>query len=228
MKLLKKHSLVIAFLSLALVAVITAGTTMAYYMASAGEKVNHFEFQEDIIAKLDEYNWDADEGIRMVPGKELRKDPVITNMCRMDEYVAVKITFQHADKSAALSQIDYDRLISLISVDWNVGAGESQWTLVSGEGTPEQVYVYNQLLSPGEVSEPTLHSVRIHTNEDADKPMTEVDLRWLQGIRYENGQAVPDENSLGGFNILVEGAAIQADSLSSPEGAYAGLLALFS
>ena len=228
MKLLKKRPLVITLLSLALVAVITCGTTMAYYTASAGSKVNQFAFQEDIIAKLDENNWDADEGTRLVPGKELRKDPVITNMCQIDEYVAIKLTFQHADKSTTLSQMDYDRLMSLISIEWNVGERESQWTLVSGAGTPEQIYVYNQSLSPGEVSEPALHSVRIHTKADTDKPMTEVDLRWLQGLKYENGQAVPDEAGLGGFNIQVEGAAIQADTLSAPADAYEGLQALFS
>lgn len=225
---LKKRSLLITLLSLALVAVVSAGVTLAYYTGDAGEKTNVLSFHENILARLDENNWDAEQGLTMVPGKELRKDPVITNLGQLDEYVAIRLTFQRSDQATTLTQADYERLLSLITIGWNVGDGASQWTLVSGGGTPEQVYVYNQSLSPGEVTDALLNTVRIHTKSDTDKPMTEADLRWLQGVKLENGQPVADESALGGFNIQVEGAAIQADSLSSPADAYEGLLALFS
>ena len=224
----KKRSLLILLLSLLLVAVISAGTTLAYYTGDAGEKTNVLSFHENIIARLDENNWNAEQGLTMVPGKELRKDPVITNLGELDEYVAIRLTFQRSDQAATLTQSEYERLLSLITVNWNVGDGASQWTRISGEGTPEQIFVYNQSLSPGEITDPLLHTVRIHTKADADKPMTEADLRWLQGVKIENGQPVADASALGGFNIRVEGAAIQADALSSPADAYQALLALFS
>lgn len=224
----KKRSLLILLLSLLLVAVVSAGTTLAYYTGDAGEKTNVLSFHENILAKLDENNWDADQGLTMVPGKELRKDPVITNLGQLDEYVAIKLTFQRSDQATTLTQADYERLLSLITINWNVGDGASQWKCVDGEGTPTQIYVYNQSLSPGEVTDALLHTVRIHTKSDKDKPMTEADLRWLQGVKLENGQPVADAAGLGGFNIQVEGAAIQADTLSSPADAYEGLLALFS
>lgn len=224
----RKRSLLLLFLSLLLVAVISAGGTLAYYTGNAGEQNNVLAFEENIRARLDEYNWDADAGLTMVPGKELRKDPMITNTGRLEEYVAIKLTFQDADQAATLSQSDYERLLGLITIDWNTGTGAGQWTLVSGGGTPEQVFVYNQALSPGEVTDPLFNTVRIHTKLDTEEPMTEADLRWLQGIKYENGQPVTDETALGGFNIQVEGAAVQADTLSAPTEAYQLLLALFS
>ena len=223
----KKRSLLILLLSLLLVAVVSAGTTLAYYTGDAGGKTNVLSFHENILARLDEHNWNAEQGLTMVPGKELRKDPIITNLGQLDEYVAIRLTFQRSDQAATLTQADYERLLSLITIGWNVGGGESQWTLVSGGGTPEQIFVYNQPLSPGEVTDPLLHTVRIHTKADTDEPMTEADLRWLQGVKLENGQPVADVSGLGGFNIQVEGAAIQADALSSPADAYAALLALF-
>lgn len=228
MKPFKNRPLTIALLSLALVAIVAGGVTSAYYTADAGAKVNIFAFENGIRARLDEYNWDGTKSSNMVPGKQLRKDPVITNVCQMDEYVAVRLVFEYNDQQTVLSQTDYERLMSLVSIDWNVGQAESQWTLVAGAGTPQQIYVYNQKLSPGEVSEPVFHSVRIHTKADADKPMTEADLRWLQGIKLEDGQVVADDQALGGFHIRVQGGAIQAESLATPADAYTGLQALFS
>lgn len=224
----KKRSALILGLSLLLVAVVSAGGTLAYYAGNAGEKTNVLSFHENILARLDENNWDAQQGLAMVPGKELRKDPVITNLGQLSEYVAIRLTFERSDQTRDLTQEEYDRLLKLITVDWNVGNGDSQWMLVEGGGTPQQIYVYNQALSPGEVTDPLLNTVRIHTKMDTDQPMTEADLRWLQGVRIENGDPVPDQGGLGGFNIRVEGAAIQADQLSGPQGAYDALKVLFS
>ncbi len=224
----KKRILLLLTLSLLLIAVISAGGTLAYYTGSAGEESNVFSFQENIRARLDEYNWDAESGLTMVPGKELRKDPTITNTGPLTEYVAIKVTFQYADQAETLSQSDYERLLSLITIDWNTGSEGGRWTIISGAGTPEQVYVYNLALSPGEVTDPLFNTVRIHTKLDTDEPMTEADLRWLQGVKYEGGKAVTDDTALGGFNIKVEGAAVQADTLDTSADAYTPLLALFS
>lgn len=216
--------MVLTFLSIALIAVIGVGSTLAYYSASAGDKTNVFTFSENIRAELSEPNWDADEGLKLTPGKQIKKDPMVTNTCDISEYVALRLTFQYKDKTTQMSQADLDKLLSLIVIDWNVGAGSNQWTIQSGSGTAQITYLYNQVLASGEVSSPVMNSFRVKTKTDG---LTEEQLYWLQGVKLENGVFVEDAAALGGFNIKVEGAAIQATDISSAD-AVSKLVAMFS
>lgn len=217
--------LLIAILCIMLVAVVSIGSTLAYNSASAGSKLNVFSFSENIVADLTEPNWNEDEGLKLVPGKKIDKDPMITNTSQMAEYAAIKLTFQVKDKSAALSTADYIKLMNLIVIDWNVGTGDTEWTAVSGAGTPSAVYVYNKELTPGEISVPIFNSIRVKTKADG---LTEEQLRWLQGVRIENGEIVVDDTALGGLNIKVEGAVVHADGYESAGNASAALASLIT
>ena len=215
-----KRTLLVTLLTVLLIAVIGTGSTLAYYSAGAGEANNVFSFSEDIRAKLSEPNWDVAEGKKMVPGKEIAKDPMITNTCTETEYVAIKLTFQNSAKTAKLSDSDYTKLMGLLIIDWNT----TDWTVLSGAGTKEQVWIYNGVLTAGKVSSPVFHSIRVKTKADG---ITEADLRWLQGIKIVDGDIVTDIAGLGGFNLKVEGAAVQASGYANASAAGSTLASLF-
>ena len=215
-----KKTLLVTLLTVLLIAVIGTGSTLAYYSAGAGEANNVFSFSEDIRARLTEPNWDVAEGKKMVPGKEIAKDPMITNTCKTEEYVAIKLTFQNSAKTAKLSDSDYTKLMSLLVIDWNT----ADWTVLSGAGTKEQVWIYNGVLTAGKVSTPVFHSIRVKTKADG---ITEADLRWLQEIKIVDGDIVTDIAGLGGFNLKVEGAAVQASGYANASAAGSTLASLF-
>lgn len=235
--------LTLTLLCVILIGVITAGTTFAYLTSATEEAQNVFTSAENIRATLTEPNWDEAEGIRLVPGKEIRKDPMITNICKIDEYVALRLTFQYGENicdddactdpdndGGTMSQADLLKLLNLVEIDWN-----SKWNLhegtldIDGGGkvtdvTPTLVFYYEDLVSPGKNTAPIFESIRIKTK---DGGMTELDLRWLQSVKItENGDVIHDPGGLGGIHIKIEGSAIQTlgfDSAADAADALAGL-----
>lgn len=178
-----KKKLFTAILSLALVAVVTVGGTFAYLSANAGEKTNVFTFADNIRGTLGEPNWNPEDGKDLTPGKEIKKDPIITNTSTngVEEYAAVKVTFQSGKNTGTedapvytdLSDTDAARLLTLIEIDWNT----TDWTLINGTATgANQTYAYNHKLAPGEVSNPLFNSVKIKGD------ISDADMSWLAGI----------------------------------------------
>lgn len=196
-----KRKGLIAFLSIALVAVMTAGFTFAYLTGNAGETTNVFTFSDNIRGQLDEPNWDPDQGSKVLPGMTLRKDPMITNTSDngVSEYAAIMVTFQPGDGASyasgtVLTDEDTAKLLSLIDVDWNqdawtlIGAyGDSNtWTAVAdGNETTvkamnNQVWVYKNAIAPGEVTTPLFNSITIHSD------MADTDMAWLSGVTLDH------------------------------------------
>jgi len=229
MKRFHGRKLIITLLSVAFVLTVTVGGTFAYLNTDTGTQNNVFSPADNIRARLSEPNWDQAEALKMVPGKEVRKDPMITNTGQTGEYAAIRLTFRY-DNGAVMSQADLIRLLNLTDISWN-----GKWTRFSGsitrDGTGKVtavtqplVYYYNDVLPPGAVSDPIFSSVSVKTEASG---MTETDLRWLQGIKIVNGSIVPDPAGLGAFRIGVEGAAIQALGYTTAADAAGTLKALF-
>ena len=283
----------IAALSVTLVLVISAGLTLAWLFNRTEDAVNVFTFADNIRAELDEPSWDPIEGENLVPGAEIAKDPQITNTSKngVNEYAAIKITFQRGD-GTTLTEEETERLLSLITIDWS-----SNWTLIDGAAnSPEQIYRFNEALSPNVTSDPLFYKVTI--NDDVSSE----DHLWLAGdyghtedcyvlgehdpevctITYRHhercaiyGQdgaenveqggeldgltcdctpsvihdsecpaligTIPKNEAgeftcghtelvsgLGGFNIKIEGAVVQADAFETLTEADAALISLFS
>lgn len=178
---MKKKTTVI--LSIALVVVMAIGATLAYLATTTEEKTNVFTFAQNVRARLDEPNWDPTEGQNLTPGYEVNKDPMITNLSDngVDEFVAIRLTFT-AGAGAALSDADTVRLLNCLDITWN-----SKWELKDGTltvdgtdtvtaATAEQIYVYNEVLSPAEVSDPVFSSVTIKSD------ISDADYAWLAAI----------------------------------------------
>jgi len=211
----KNKRFIITLFSLLLMLCITAGTTLAWLSTSTGEQSNVFTGAEDIRARLSEPNWDEAKGLALVPGKTVNKDPMITNTGQTEEYVALRLTFLHEEDGAALSQDDLLKLINLIEISW-----DSKWKLYDGVMTVNAsgevtaitqplIFYYDESLAAGKISDPIFSSIRVKTKSDG---LTEAELRWLQGIKIEDGEVKEDPNGLGGFHLKIEGAAVQSVS----------------
>ena len=232
-KIFRNRKLVITTLSLVFVLLVTAGGTFAYLAATTKEETNVFTGSDNIRARLTEPNWEKDEALRLVPGKTVRKDPMITNTGQSDVYVAIQLTFQYED-GMIMSGTDLLRLIKLLDITWS-----DKWKTCSGsilkdasgnitDITQPLIFYYNEDLSPGEISDPIFSSIRVKDKvTDGTGAITEEDLRWLQGIKIRNGAIVDDPDGLGGFHIQVEGAAIQTISFTDAADAANTLISLF-
>jgi len=228
MKLFKSKKVLTAFLSLLLVATICAGLSYAFLFSTTAQYANAFTPSENISAKLTEPNWNEEEGLQLVPGKVVRKDPMITNTCDIDEYVAIKATFQRRGddgKGSEISGADLAMLLDLLVIDWN----DTDWKIIEGDRDADPaeqpfVFYYKGILKPGQTTPPLFSSVRV---KDQSDKLSEAQLRWLQGIKIEGGEIVPDPSGIGKFNIVLEGAAVQAQGYANAQAAANDLLALF-
>ena len=212
----KNRKFAITLLSVLFVLCVTVGSTFAALGGTTGELQNVFTPAKNIRAALTEPNWNAAEGLKLVPGKTVRKDPMITNTGRIDEYAAIRLTFLDGNDDP-ISGTDMVRLLNLLEITWS-----SKWILcggtltsVSGEitaVTQPLVFYYQETLTPAQVSDPIFSSIRVKDKitDAGGNPPAETDLRWLQGITVNAaGNIVPDPDGIGSFRIKVEGAAVQ-------------------
>jgi hypothetical protein len=61
---------------------------------------------------------------------------------------------------------------------------------------------------------------------DKSDGLTEMQLRWLQGIKIVNGDIEPDTDGIGYCSIKIEGAAVQAHGFADAAAAESALKAL--
>lgn len=208
MKRNKRNTLIILLVSLVLI--IACGFTFALGGAATKENINVFSPSEQIRARLTEPNWDAEDALKLVPGKTVRKDPMITNTSGVDEYAAIRLSFLYED-GEAMSEEDLQELLKWLSIDLN-----GKWVLYEGELTPSAsqplLFYYPDAIRPGQTSEPLFHSVRVADKYDSPA-LTEEALAFLEGISI--------------FKIGIEGAVIQAEGFSGAADASAALKLLF-
>jgi len=207
-------------LCLLLAGVIAAGSSLAYLHAITGGYKNAFSLAgENLRARLTEPNWNAEEGLRLVPGKAIRKDPMITNTSKdRSEYVAVRVTFLTGG-GAPFGGADLLRLLNLMKLQ----GLSAQWVLCLGTYTAAAagvaavaqplVFYYSRPIAPGEVTDPLFTGLRVQNKYDGVNPMTEADLNWLK--------------SLGTIDIKLEGAAVDAAGFADADAAAGSLAGLF-
>ena len=174
-------------LAIAVAAVMTIGGTLAYLATLTGQAENTFTFAENVKARLDEPNWNPKDGENLIPGAEIRKDPMITNVSNngVNEYAALRINFTDgsgdllSDTSGDTNYVG--RLLALLDIDWNT----TDWALADSgmAGKAEQVWVYKHELAPGEVTNPLFSSVTIKSSVSG---MTDAEwgeeFAWLASI----------------------------------------------
>jgi len=220
--------LLVAVLASVAVLCLSVGSAFAYYNIVTQEKNNVFTPSENIRARLVEPNWDAKEGLKLVPGKTVPKDPMIINTGEIAEYAAIRLTFLDYNGDV-LPDGELLKLLQLLDITWSSAwkADPATITFVSGEAqstVQPLVFYYQSILFPGQVSEPLFSSIRCRDESDG---LTEAQLRWLQGVKIVDGSIEVDLDGIGYCSIKVEGAAVQAQGFANAAAAESALKNLF-
>ena len=110
--------------------------------------------------ELDEPNWTPEEYTKIEPGKEIDKDPQITNTGVNDAFVYLEISVPMADVTAA--DTDGSRQEQKLQELFSYEIKES-WTLLKSEAAENSmvyVYAYNEILKPEETTETLFDTVK--------------------------------------------------------------------
>lgn len=134
----------------------------------------------------------------MIPGSIADKNPIITNTCHIDEWLAAKITFVYADGSdksgQPLNLNDLSAVMDIITIDYNT----TDWERLSGgEKDGSQSFSYKNIVNPGDVTNALFNSVTV------SKDATNDQIKALENI--------------GGFAIWIEGYAAQSEAVADYE-----------
>lgn len=118
---MKKKSVVAIIAALALTAVLSVGGTLAYLSTVTETHQNTFTSTKNITTNLTETEWTDSTGKDYTPGKEINKNPVMTNTSTADSiYVAVKLGFVNSDgKNVDYATFQkYASIVDLDTTDW--------------------------------------------------------------------------------------------------------------
>lgn len=110
--------------------------------------------------ELDEPNWTPEEYTKIEPGKEIDKDPQITNTGVNDAFVYLEISVPMADVMAA--DTDGSRQEQKLQELFSYEIKES-WTRLKSEAAENSmvyVYAYNEILKPEETTETLFDTVK--------------------------------------------------------------------
>lgn len=200
---MKKSRLGAIITSIAIIAVLTIGITLALLSATTDTKVNAFSSNKDIDIALRESKWDGydfndtnpgngttakdpenmnlgvNQAKNYVPGQKIPKNPTVKNTGDttngVNAYVAIKV------------QYDKDFLAEN-GIDFN-----TKWKLIDTAADGSQVYLYHAVLGVGNTTEALFNTVTV------------------------NPDLVPDEETglLPDFSIRVQAYAIQSAGIEA-------------
>ena len=215
----KKNSKVVNGLLICLVlAILVIGGTLAYLSSVTETKNNAFTFvdgTDGLSVELTETDWtEGTSGKDLAPGAVVKKNPVLTNnstAANMDEWVALEVTFTKGDGQTALTSEEYTQLMGMITFKNGTngaanGINTTNWTL-DGTAGPVSVYFYNNKLAKDTSTEALFTQVVINSD------LTNDEIKTL--------------NEWNGFQIQVQGAALQGSAYDTVDAAKAELKGLF-
>lgn len=202
---MKKSRLGAIITSIAIIAVLTIGITLALLSATTDTKVNAFSSNKNIDIALREEAWDGysfedanpgngttakdendmtlgvNQAKNYMPGQTIPKNPQVKNTKEdngVDAYVAIKVQYEK----------------SFLAED-GISFNNNAWTLIGTAADGSQVYLYHAVLGVGNTTEALFDAVTV------------------------NPDLVPDETTglLPDFSIRVQAYAIQSAGVDNPE-----------
>lgn len=156
----KKLPEVIA-VSAVLVGSVFIGGTLAYLMKETNREANGFTFgNAGIELKEDKWNKLTDEDRIVYPGKVVTKDPTVTNTGETAVYAYLEVKIPRAkvrtvDSDESITEATVHNLFSYTAdSDWLEieNTSDDKWNTI--------IYVYNNVLNPGDETEPLFESVK--------------------------------------------------------------------
>ena len=177
------------------------GTVTPIYGYDEGEDGNLEPITTKPTVDADGENivYGEDVAKNMVPGTVVAKDPTITNTCDLSEYVAVKVRFVYSsgeNSGKPLEGTDLTTVMDVITVDYDADKDTGAvWERKADEDKDDasQTFYYKTEVAGGGSTEPLFNTVTV--NEDA------------------TSEQINALNEMGGFQIVVEGYAAQADTV---------------
>lgn len=239
-----KKGLLLVLLSFVLVAVISAGGTIAYF--SGGDEVRNTLTLGNVEIALDEPGWDPETGLHLTPGSRADKDPTITAL-EGDSYVRVKMEIVDGEGSPIT---DEDRLALILRTLWydrdGVLTGDdakylgSELQAMEADGHIDGEYNREQFSFAGiEEGNPSVryyHYNGIFSSDEGGSAVLFTDMiiprDWHNDELFALGGDIWTVSESGvvevtqkgtGYQIILTGEAIQAAEMESAEEAFAAL-----
>lgn len=137
-----------------------AGAAVAYFTAN-GTAENTFTLYgggggETLAIQVEETDWDPDGDHTVLPGTELKKNPLVTNTEGVEAYAFLMV-------SVPLGTVDGSPDSPLFALNQlNTGTRENQWTSVeswNSNGEKHEVFAYNGTIAKGQSTSPLFNSV---------------------------------------------------------------------
>lgn len=228
---MKKSRMILTVLAVILCVGI-AGTGISFAFLTGQKKItNQFSFvgEDGLDGILTEPHWNPDNGLLVIPGEDIPKDPQVTNTSKidMDGLIALQVEFVYgkncpdqAKAGQALSEEDMASLCDVYRIDWNADS-MGDWVRFAGETAADQTqrFYYKSVLkrnfpNQGDTTIPLF--TKLTVPGDVNKK------------RYSHIQEI------GGFDIRISGTMIQqmkgetVHGINSSKEAYQNNLFTFS
>lgn len=215
---MKKSRLGAIITSIAIIAVLTIGITLALLSATTDTKVNAFSSNKNINIALREEAWDGysfedtnpgngttakdendmtlgvNQAKNYMPGQEIPKNPTVKNTGNdngVDAYVAIKVQYLDGE-----TPVDYEAFAEKFLAQNGISFNETTWECIDTAADRSQVYLYHAVLGVGETTTTALfNTVTVNPN------------------------LVPDEETglLPDFSIRVQAYAIQSAGIETED-----------
>lgn len=224
---MKKKSLITMLLSLALVAIIGTGATLAYLSANSNKVINTFTvgsgYDEDNSLYVDELdlattdiNDDRTETgnayTDILPGDTVSKDPTVHFTQGPDSYIFVKVTGMNSATINDSAENVFTYLNNMLGETATTGG----WEKIDGSTGLNGVYVYhvdnNYKVAAGTTLVPLFTGVTLNSDVDQTQFNKLKDNDTVKGIS----------------DITIQAAAVQFDNVADKTAAYALVTGLFN
>ena len=224
---MKKKSLITMLLSLALVAIIGTGATLAYLSANSNKVINTFTvgsgYDEDNSLYLDEVDLGptAEIGDRtekgnaytdILPGDTVSKDPTVHFTQGPDSYIFVKVTGMNEATINNPAENIFTYLNNMLGSTATTGA----WEKIDESTGLNGVYVYH-----------VDSNYKVSANDSLVPLFTDVQLNG--NVNVEQFNLLKDKGTVKGISdITIQAAAVQFDNVADKTAAYALVTGLFN
>lgn len=209
---MKNKKLKLSIISLALVAVVGIGGTLAYLSTKTNEKTNTFTMGTGIAGDLIEPKWDEvgkKDAQNFVPGRVIDKDPQVKNESpkgTVDAYVAVKLTYGKDVTTAA-------EIEKFADIDWNT----KDWTF----NEDHTIAYYNYLSKAQTTTTPLFNTVTI---KDLALTADQIASATTDNVQFDQSK-YPEGNwadfEMKNFDIQLQGYLVQSQGFDSAQAAMA-------
>lgn len=206
------------------------GSSMAVFTDSE-ELTNHLSFvgEEGLNGILTEPSWKPEQGMLVLPGETIPKDPQVTNTSGldMDGLAALQVEFVYGQNcpnqtkaGQALSEEDMSYVYDVYQIDWNADS-LGDWVRFSGDTASDQTQRF-------------YYKTVLERNFPGDGDTTVPLFTELAVPKDVNNRRYSHIQDMGGFDIRISGVMVQQmtgeniHGMNSPQEAYEAGLFTFS